>query len=163
MKSNSEDINHRIYVDIIGVTPGKDFFSIFPERTFHTEEPALPNGKTIVQQFLGEMAEMDGCTIFPIRAVGQAERGRWRFRAYTHHAVPFLNQVTDRVEFALPNQLELAAHQTLRTDDKNVQAEVERANKEGTAPPPQPIRFPSAGKDEENEVERSHGRGKEVE
>ena len=117
MKTNSEDIKHRIYVDITGITPGKDLFSIVPERTFHTEEPALPNGKTIVQLLLGGMAEMDGFTIFPIRAVNQAERGRWRFRAYTNHAVPFLNQVTDRVEFALPNQLELVAHQTIRIDN----------------------------------------------
>ena len=78
MKTNSEDIKHRIYVDITGVTPGKDLFSIVPERTFHTEEPALPNEKTIVQLFLGEMSEMDGSTIFLIRAKGQGERGRWR-------------------------------------------------------------------------------------
>ena len=135
MKTNSEDIKHRIYVDSTGVTPGKELFSIVPERTFHAEEPALPNGKTIVQLFLGGMAEMDGGTIFPIHAVGQAERGRWRFRACTHHAVLVLNQVTDRVEFALPNQLELVAHQTLRIDDKNVRAEVERAKREGIAPP----------------------------
>ena len=76
---------------------------------------------------------MDGGTIFPIRAVGQAERGRWRLRSYTHHAIPFLNQVTDRVEFVLPNKLELATHQTLRIDNKNFRAEVERAKKEGTA------------------------------
>ena len=97
MKTNSEDIKHRIYIDITGVTPGKDLFSIVPERTFHTEEPALPNGKTIVQLFLGGMADMDGGTIFPIHAVGQAERGRWRLRAYKHHAIPFKNQVTDRL------------------------------------------------------------------
>ena len=72
MKTNSEDIKHRIYVDITGVTPGKDLFSIVPERTFHTEEPALPNGKTIVKLLLGGMAEMDGFTIFSIRSVGQA-------------------------------------------------------------------------------------------
>ena len=66
MKTNSEDIKHRIYVNITGVTPGKDLFSIVPERTFHTEEPALPNGKKIVQLLLGGMAEMDGFTIFLI-------------------------------------------------------------------------------------------------
>ena len=69
-KTNSEDMKHRVHVDITGVTPGKDLFSIVPERTFHTEKPALPNRKTIVHLLLGGMAEMDGFAILPIRAVG---------------------------------------------------------------------------------------------
>ena len=96
MKTNNEDIKLRIYVDITGVTPGKDLFSMVPERTFHTEEPVLPNGKTIVQLFLGGTTVIDDSTIFPIRAVGQAERCRWRLRAYKHHAILFKNQVIER-------------------------------------------------------------------
>ena len=79
---------------------------------------------------------MDGFTISPIRAVGQAERGRWRVRTYTQYAEPFLNHVTDIVEFALPNQLDLVPPQTLRIDDKYVRAEVEGAAREGTAHTP---------------------------
>ena len=107
MKTNSEDVTHRTYVDITGVTTGKDLFSIIPDRTYHAKEPPLPNGKKIVQLLLGGRVEMDGFTISPIRAPGQAERGRWRVRTYTHYAEPFLKHVTDRVEFALPNQLDL--------------------------------------------------------
>ena len=136
MKTNSEDIIHRTYVDITGVPAGNNLFSIIPDRTYHAEEPPLPNGKTIVQLLLGGRVEMDGFTISPIRAVGHAERGRWRFRAYTHHAILFLNQGTDRVEFALSNQLGLTSQQTLRIDDKHVRAEVERAEREGITPPP---------------------------
>ena len=107
MKTNSEDIIHRTYVDITGVTARKDLFSIIPDRTYHAEEPPLPNGKTIVQLLLGGRVEMDGFTISPIRAVGHAERGRWRVKTYRHYAEPFLNHVTDRVEFALPNEFDL--------------------------------------------------------
>ena len=89
MKTNNEDIKLRIYVDITGVTPGKDLFFMVPERTFHTEEPALPHGKTIVQLLMGGTTVIDDSTIFPIRAVGQAERGRWRLRAYKHQAILF--------------------------------------------------------------------------
>ena len=163
MKTNSEDIKHMIYVDTTGVTPGKDLFSIVPKSTFHTEEPGLPNGKTIAKLLPGGMAYMDGFTINPIRAVRQAERGRWRFRAYTHHSLPFLNKVTDRVEFALPNHLELVDHHTLRIDDKNIQAEVGNAERDGIAPPPQSIRFPSAAQCDSNGTDGSHDTGEEAE
>ena len=91
MKTNSEDINNRTYVDLTGVPPETDLHTVILNRTYLKGETQLVNGKTVAQLLLGGCTEI-GDTIItsPIQTVSQAEWGRWRFRAYKADAEPLL-------------------------------------------------------------------------
>ena len=101
--------------------------------------------KTVSQILLGGRIETGNDVITsPIKAVVQAERGKWRCRRYKEDAENFLKYMPYMTEYALPNQLELDLSQTLGVDDGNVRAEVEKIVDRGIVhlPPPQPVRLP---------------------
>ena len=80
MKTNSKNITHRTYIDLTGVPPTMDLFTIIPDRTHRKGETQLANGRTVAQLLLGGRAEIEDIVITsPIKTVSQAERGRWRF------------------------------------------------------------------------------------
>ena len=121
-------------------------------------EDHLANGKTVAQILLGRRVETGNNAItYPIQAVVQAERGRWRVRGYKVNGVKLLKFMPYITEFALPNQLALDSSHILSTDNANVRAEVEKVVDGGTVhpPTPQPERFPTTVQSEE---EGSKGR-----
>ena len=77
MKTNSEDIMNRTYVDLTGVPPETNLYTAIPNRTYLKGETLLANGKTVAQLLRGGWAEI-GDTIItsPIQTMAQAERGR---------------------------------------------------------------------------------------
>ena len=72
MKTNSEDITHRTYLDLTGVPPTMDLFTIIPDRTYRKGENQLANGRTVAQLLLGGRAEIEDAVITsPIKSVAQ--------------------------------------------------------------------------------------------
>ena len=104
MKTNSEDIQNRIYADNTGVPPKKDLYTAITKRPYLQGEDHLGNGKTVAQILLGRRVETGNNAItYPIQAVVQAERGRWRVRGYKVNGVKLLKFRPYITEFALPN------------------------------------------------------------
>ena len=124
IRTNSKDIKHRTFTDVMGVPPDRDLNTIAPYRAYGVDEPQLKNGKTIIKLLLGGEKGPNGTINAPIHSVVKVEGNIWCLRGYTHTAAALVAQVHDRIEYALRNQLELAPLQVLRVDDKYIWAEI---------------------------------------
>ena len=137
MEANSAYFQARTYVNITGVPPEIDLFTAIPRKSHMHGEDGIVNVQTIAQILIGCRLQVENDVIpSPIVAVGRAERGRWRCRAYMDQVENFMDFMPPIKEYVLPNPLDLDTSQTIGADNTNVRAEITRLSEEGTPHPP---------------------------
>ena len=107
MEANSAHIQEMTYIDLTGVPPMLNLFTITP-KTYHLHvKDDLVNVQPTMQTILGGALQTGSeVMVSPVDVVSRAEIGRWRCRASTGNVEQLLICITSMKEYVILDLLE---------------------------------------------------------